>query len=212
MVKVIERDSEDKTDEIDEKKPVKGTIVYPNNPDYLLLDAQTGAYKCLDCDEEFSGKGKGHANYHFPKVHAIKVDGTPIKKTPKKVDDPVLDKANRILNDRGENERDPPKDEDEAVYVPETIVIDNINKEIADGATKIAQNINLRYVYAMTKAIFPPEWSFEQFVMFHVIESLERWGIHAPVYQDLESLESDQIRAIKDWRAKWAEKLGEASG
>jgi len=176
----------------------------------------TRYYRCLE-HPEYTLPNGGTAHMHFSRTHGLNLDGTNYTKETKgdenkpkdneenkenpRLVDPLKKEIEEELQKRGYG---PQGEKPPEVFVPETIVTEYLNKDIADGATKVAKNLELQYLYYKTKSIFPPDWSFETFILYHVSQSLEQWGIRALVYQDLEGLSDEQLIAMKKARDVWS--------
>jgi hypothetical protein len=86
------------------------------------------------------------------------------------------------------------------------VVLENLLKDVSEGASKIAKNIDLQYLYIKTKAMFPPDWSFETWILNLVSLQLYEWGIRVQVWQELDNLPDDKLESIRQAKIDWQDK------
>lgn len=187
----------------------------PNNIN-AQRNTETGEFRCKVCNKVV--KNEPLLKRHFTQetqMHNINFDGTAktVEKeeesTEEESESEIISNQNPEIEEIDEILEQKRRESSGNFTSPENIVFDNLNKDIADGATKIAKNIHLQFLYAETKSIFPREWGFEEFVLFHITESLKNWGIHYGVTQDLSSLTEEQLLAVKEAKLAWQEDKGE---
>jgi len=135
------------------------------------VNLKTKAYRCTEHPDAFNDSTG--ARNHFRSKHNMHLDGTPYKKEVESppgtttqnegdlekplMPDPLLDKINELIS-----QRDDMVPNVEGVFMPEMVVLRNINKDIADGATRIAKNIDIQYFFYKTKTISPKNWTFDE--------------------------------------------------
>ena len=90
---------------------------------------------------------------------------------------------------------------------PEILVMGSLNSEIAASATKIVQNIDLRFLYEKTKTLWPPEWDFATWITALVTYALNQFHIGATVWQDTDELDEDKLKFLIQVKKDWEEKL-----
>ena len=200
-----------KDEPVEDPKDLTGysPFVGKGNDDFLYNPTKN-SFKCRKHAELHFGNAEGMLDRHFaakmyfkdhglvdPKIKADKNDSEEESES-ETTDDATLNKINELLEERQSKSITTENLED--------VVVDNLLKDIADGAAKVAKNPDLQFAYSHTKNIFPPNWTFEIWLNFLVVEALKNWGIRLNVYQNLEDLDERQLLMIKEAKLAWKEK------
>lgn len=172
---------------------------YLNNS-HIEHQLNTEKFRCKTCNKEL--KGKTAAARHSTAMHSLTIDGEQTLSRPAKL--PQIEAETDLLSDIiNENNTKSPNFE-QAVS---NFVMENINRDIARGATRLAQNIDLRFLYERTKSMFPPDWTFEDWICNLVEYSLASFGVKITVSQNKEVLSPMQKGFADIVKADWMEFL-----
>lgn len=192
---------------------------YNTSNHYILYSESENSFKCKE-HPDLHLVNKGTATRHCKTSHQMDLEGNLVPKDRLEISKSTESESDLEIKDTDTDEikelkmllKKKKQGEEEELNgtSPETMmVLDNIEKDIALGATKIAKNIYCRFLYAETKRMFPPDWDFEQWLTFHLVSSLKSWGIGYSVGQDISVLSEEQLLALKAAREDWQMKLKE---
>lgn len=171
-------------------------IQYENNS-HIEHQLNTEKFRCRSCNKNL--KGKTAAARHSTAIHQLTINGNQLPKQSLTEIKPKLDSDTDIIDEIRE-----PENLEKMVL---NLVTADINRDIARGATRLAQNIDLRFLYANTKYMFPPEWDFESWISALVTFALASFGVKVTVSQNKDVLSKEQLKFSDMVKADWVQYL-----
>ncbi|MGI0093396.1 MAG: hypothetical protein ACREA8_04775 [Nitrosotalea sp.] len=183
------------------------------NP-YILFSKEAGKYYCQQCNTEFTARTS--MSRHCIKAHHIDMFGNPKIQEDSSLEKQTVDAKQENLSTEENDyyivkETDTPeikqlkqklieKTSGQSIKQNVDVVALQIetesNKELASMASRIVQNIDIMFLYKRTKSLFPPSWTFEEWLIRCITFTMSSFGVKVSVHQDVDSLSPQQLEYV----------------